>query len=615
MQISDILNQLNQQSLSTGSMTAASGATQEYSAGSQTLSELQEGEVFEGTVMDVENGKVTISLANGSSIQARLDSGVSLTQGMATFFQVKSNQGGQIALKAVTQDNFANPTLVKALNQAGVQISVRNLDLVKEMMAKQLPIDTKSVLGMVRAANTFSSASVTTLTQLQKLSLPINELNIEQLEHYNQGEGQIQKNLEDIMKALPELIRESPGQAEGLSVAKQVLSLFVSGNGTAVTEPFVGKPSAAETSGQAPGLAEDIGQVSNPTESMVQAQEQETVNSQPQDLTLDPGQVQEQAGNTGQIQGQGTASGQTQEPPVGAQSMQESDNQQNPVQVSEAAGKEAFEGKLPVTDIGADSFAHMDMKTSLTMSPGSESLKGLDSAGQLQRILAWIDQGQVSKEELSELFGKRDFQELLQNAVRKQWFISPQEVEDKQKLEELYERIDRQMSKLQDIFAGAGHKDSPVVRQMADTRNNISFLNQLNQAYNYVQIPLRMANQNATGDLYVYTNRKNLIKKDGEISAHLHLEMEHLGTTDVFVKLNAKKLSTNFVMEDEKSLELVMDHIDILTDRLQKKGYEVDVQVKENPDKEQQAMFMQEVMGQQQPLQSAVSRYSFDVKV
>ena len=615
MQISDILNQLNQQSLSTGSMTAASGATQEYSAGSQTLSELQEGEVFEGTVMDVENGKVTISLANGSSIQARLDSGVSLTQGMATFFQVKSNQGGQIALKAVTQDNFANPTLVKALNQAGVQISVRNLDLVKEMMAKQLPIDTKSVLGMVRAANTFSSASVTTLTQLQKLSLPINELNIEQLEHYNQGEGQIQKNLEDIMKALPELIRESPGQAEGLSVAKQVLSLFVSGNGTAVTEPFVGKPSAAETSGQAPGLAEDIGQVSNPTESMVQAQEQETVNSQPQDLTLDPGQVQEQAGNTGQIQGQGTASGQTQEPPVGAQSMQESDNQQNPVQVSEAAGKEAFEGKLPVTDIGADSFAHMDMKTSLTMSPGSESLKGLDSAGQLQRILAWIDQGQVSKEELSELFGKRDFQELLQNAVRKQWFISPQEVEDKQKLEELYERIDRQMSKLQDIFAKAGHKDSPVVRQMADTRNNISFLNQLNQAYNYVQIPLRMANQNATGDLYVYTNRKNLIKKDGEISAHLHLEMEHLGTTDVFVKLNAKKLSTNFVMEDEKSLELVMDHIDILTDRLQKKGYEVDVQVKENPDKEQQAMFMQEVMGQQQPLQSAVSRYSFDVKV
>ena len=58
-----------------------------------------------------------------------------------------------------------------------------------------------------------------------------------------------------------------------------------------------------------------------------------------------------------------------------------------------------------------------------------------------------------------------------------------------------------------------------------------------------------------------------------------------------------------------------MDYIDVLTDRLQKKGYEVDVQVKENPNKEQQAMFMQEVMGQQQPLQSAVSRYSFDVKV
>ncbi|MGN0170638.1 MAG: flagellar hook-length control protein FliK [Lachnospiraceae bacterium] len=638
-----MINQLNQQTTASGSAAASVPVTEEYAGGVSTLSGLKEGEVFEGTILHVENGKVTISLANGSSIMARLDTGVSLTQGLATFFQVKSNQGGQIELKAVTQNNSANPTLLRALTQAGVQVSERNLELVKEMMNQQLPIDTKSVLSMVRAANTFSSADVTTLTQLQKLSLPINELNIEQLEHYNRGEGQLQKSLETVIKALPDLIRQTPGQTEGLSVAKQILSLFSEElpAQTVQKDPSGGLQQLTGNAAQAQDLA--AGTVQNVTTATDTGQNATATAGAGQNATMSAEQILDAAGNPGQettagrmteltagagkVQDAALAAGQTagnvvspdpmieQGGGVAGKTVQESDNPQNMAQASGAAGKEAPGMNLSITDVGTDSFAHMEMDSSVGMISGGENRKGADPAGELQRIIEWIDQGKVSKEELSELFGKRDFQDLLQNAVRKQWFITPQEVEDKQKLEKLYERIDRQMSKLQDIFTQAGQKDSSVTRQITDTRSNISFLNQLNHIYNYVQIPLRMTNQNATGDLYVYTNRKSAGKRDGELSAHLHLEMEHLGTTDVFVRLNNKKLATNFVMEDEKSLELVMEHIDILTARLQKKGYEVNVQIKEKPDTEQKAMFVQELLGQQQAQPVAVSRYSFDVKV
>lgn len=623
MQISDLFTQLNQQTTASGNTAPGAPVTETYAEGSSTLSALKEGEMFEGTVMNVENGKVTISLANGSSILARLDTGVSLTQGAAAFFQVKSNQGGQIALKAVAQDNYANPTLVRALTQAGVSVSGRNLELVKAMMNQQLPIDTKSVLNMVRSANAFPTANVSTLAQLQKLSLPVNELNIEQFSQYNSGEGQIGRNLEAVMKALPDLIQQTPGQSEGIDVAKQILSLFVdSGEAISGSAQQVQPGQTTETVDQM-----SAGQSMEAADQSVTGQNKEAAGQIMTDQTGGTADqiAADQAGGTAdrmlaglspQIAGQeGSIEEQGFREPVGAAE-----------RTQPGAGTEGAGGVQPDTEAAANSQPETSANSgqpvadagtvSLSTSVSDAMQTGEETKifGELQEVLEWLNEGTVSKEEVSELFGKRQFQELLQNAVRKQWFISPQEVADKQKLEKLYERIDRQMSRLQEIFANAGQKDSPPVRQMADTRSNISFLNQLNHLYNYVQIPLRMANQNATGDLYVYTNRKNLAQNRKELSAHLHLEMEHLGTTDVFVKLNAKKLSTNFIMEDERSLDLVMEHLDILTQRLSQKGYEVDIQVKENPDKEQQMMFMQELLGQQTQ-QPEVSRYSFDVKV
>ena len=155
MQISDILNQLNQQSMSTGSMTAASGATQEYSAGSQTLSELQEGEVFEGTVMDVENGKVTISLANGSSIQARLDSGVSLTQGMA---YLTSWQGPVLEKDDPYGDGISPENLKAAKHVQNIElIEAENLNDIKEAVYKHGAVQT-SLYCNVRDTSLYNRA-------------------------------------------------------------------------------------------------------------------------------------------------------------------------------------------------------------------------------------------------------------------------------------------------------------------------------------------------------------------------------------------------------------------------------------------------------------------------
>ena len=60
----------------------------------------------------------------------------------------------------------------------------------------------------------------------------------------------------------------------------------------------------------------------------------------------------------------------------------------------------------------------------------------------------------------------------------------------------------------------------------------------------------------------------------------LHLDMDHLGPIDVYVKLNKKNVSTNFILESEELLNFVYSHIDELNERLEKLGYSTHFEMK-----------------------------------
>ena len=135
-------------------------------------------------------------------------------------------------------------------------------------------------------------------------------------------------------------------------------------------------------------------------------------------------------------------------------------------------------------------------------------------------------------------------------------------------------------------------------------------MNQLNQMYSYVQLPMKLRGENAHGDLYVYTNKKNLAKKDGNVSAFLHLDMEHLGMVDVYVAMERGRINTNFYLADEKSLDLLEQNIDTLTKRLTEKGYQADAKLML---KEESGNVMEEIIRADKNI-SVISELSFDVR-
>ena len=67
--------------------------------------------------------------------------------------------------------------------------------------------------------------------------------------------------------------------------------------------------------------------------------------------------------------------------------------------------------------------------------------------------------------------------------------------------------------------------------------------------------------------------RKILPKKDGQVSALLHLDMEHLGPLDVYVALKDTKVSTKFYVQNDAILDYLEANMDVLTERLQKRRH------------------------------------------
>ena len=180
---------------------------------------------------------------------------------------------------------------------------------------------------------------------------------------------------------------------------------------------------------------------------------------------------------------------------------------------------------------------------------------------------------------LKALVSSKSVRDLVFGVLKDQWSISPSEVADKEKVEALYKRLGDQINILKDGLAGVNAQNTPAFQAADNMSSNLDFLNQLNQMYAYIQLPLKLSGgDSAHGDLYVYSNRKNMTSDDSTVTAFMHLDMDHLGPVDVYVAMDIKsggKVQTNFTVADDEILSFLEENIHILNERLNKRGYDL----------------------------------------
>ena len=636
MHISDMLGQYNRNiSSGTEELKAASGMQKVVS----TLEELSSGSVFEGTVSSVKNGKVTLALSDGQTITARLSGKVPLSQGTPMFFQVKSNDGATIEIKPYTgAGSGGNPILTNALTEGTVPVTERNLAMVDAMMKEQMPIDKQSLLNMARIANMNPGVDITTVVNMTKLGIPVSLEMAAQFENYMTDEHAILQEMDQAMNELADLAGSSdltPNQA--VQMNHKILSILLPEQ--TATGALVNTEGQIETGGQTTAEGQILTGGQTTAEGQIVTGGQ--ITAEGQILTGGQTTAEGQTTSEGQILTDGrlgaeeqtvngeqtTTAGQAIQEGTGGQAIGEvlSDQQfsslgrllQNIPSLVESTKlfPEAMEQDIFIDTLEDESVAQnlmtedaawkaVDGKTAL-----DKNLTASDFLRTVSQILS--ENNGAASQSIQKLFGSDAYKSLLRNVMEQQWLIQPEALKQEKKISQLYEKLEQQMRQVEDALKEAGVTKTRFPETAAEVRGNIEFMNQLNQAYTYVQVPLKMSGQNANGELYVYTNKKNLRDPDAELSAFLHLDLEHLGSTDVSVKMQHRKVKTNFYMADDASYDLVEKYLPVLEQKLKDKGYQCTITMTKE---EKKVSFGDDFLRKDMPQTGTLHRYSFDVR-
>ena len=651
MQIRDMLGQYSQNVKNgTEELMSAQGTQKLVSS----MQELEPGSTFEGTVNSVKNGKVVLALGNGQTITARLDGKVSIQPGESMFFQVRSNDGTTIALRPYVQaGNINNPILLNALTAAGVPATERNITMVDSMMKEQMSISRQSILDMGRVVGSNPNVNVNTAVLMTKIGLPVSAEMASQFENYMVDQHAIVDEMDLAMNQLGRLLGDADlGEEQSFELYGKVLDIL---NGEGETPAQTTDGLQQNDTGTMVNAGENIEMEAAVQQSkngaaaegvQKQVQQQNT-----KDLISMGAAGQEQsagvAENAENIAGEQTAGNAAQSMQTGIDAADVLKN----TQADTAADFKNVQGQTDTLEQILDQNGLDHLKRLLQNIPtltGNTDLFEVqeeedvfvdtmsgDDAGKKAFELAQAEPEVTLKQSMTaedflntlrdalkqnqeygfagmtKLFGSKEFAAILKNCAEKQWLLEPEQLREASKVSDLYERLDHQMKQMENVMKAAGVTQNSFVQTAADIRSNIEFMNQINQVYTYVQLPLKLSGQNASGDLYVYTNKKNLNDPEAELTAFLHLDLDNLGSTDVSIRMKDKNVKTNFYIADDASYDLIEKHLPVLEKRLAQKGYRCSITMSKE---EKKVEFVEDFLQRDMPQAGTLHRYSFDVR-
>lgn len=581
------------------------GNTGSVSSQGVDVTQLQPGDTFQGEIVSVNGEDVQIQLTNGDYMAAKLERDVQVAIGQLMNLQVQSNKDNRVVLKPVYDGKMQMLRVGEAaLRAANMAVSDRNLTLVSTLLENGMSINKNTLMLFNRLTLQNPAASMDDLIKLTKLQLPVNDNSIIQLQNYQNMEHRL---LDGIREASDEILRlydtltgkadvqgnqttsanavsdaaqgAVPGQAAALEnggkFMEQVLVLLAGeeGSGEIQTAPNGNNPATILQEGQE-GLADRNVQSGQPDQAGVENRVQSTFADK---TGVDTGNRPESAAVKGNPQEQAA----TDQSAVQLPKQGENSNQN----MQGAAGSlDTILSRLK----GEKTQTLPDKIVSLIREGNKDGKIGLKDVKQL---LMDSDLGkQLTAEQKAVIFRSEPFKSMLKNRLQKQWTLTPQELTEEGRVEEFYQKLAKESSQLTRMMneamqAGGQSGSGTQARAMGNISENVEFMNQMNQMFNYIQLPLKLSNSQAHGDLYVYTNKKNMARREGMLTAFLHLDMDNLGSLDVSIAMAStamastamhterNQVTTKFYL-DEDSIALVEEHIEELTQRLAKKGYQ-----------------------------------------
>lgn len=556
MRLTDLL----QSTIKSSSQQAAAATEATFP---KMVKSLVPGTTIQGEIIAKNGNEVQIRIDKDTVLQARLEQDVNVEEGQNIRFQVKNN-GTTLTLSPLLTNTAQADNVYKALQMAGLPINESTVAMTDEMMKLGMSIDSRSLQNMFKDVVTHTDASATDVVFLHKMDMPLTESNLRQIQNYTELQHEVVKGMQDVTDALQGLI-----------------------NGTGGAEIAAGADVAAGATGVD---ADTLTQYQNLVKELIS------------DTLM--GMLPDGAGAAGITGADLTGEALADAPLSGNAALIRG-------VLQDAAFSELLNNGL---------FTEEEAAGFLKEAAGLLTEKGItlsgNTASEMMKALLDIAAGNTQEaESLQRLFSGKVWKNLLESTVKTQWSLTPETLPKEGEVGKVYEKIIKSLHTLNETLQQSGAQNTALQESITNLSENIDFMNQLNQMYTYVQLPLKMQNGEKNGELYVFTNKRSLAEKDGEVSALLHLTMEHLGPLDVYVKMNRGKVSTEFTVEKEETLLFLEKNMSILTDWLQKRGYDISCKMKVKDEAGEPENPVERLLTEKQNGTVSVhAQYAFDVR-
>lgn len=542
---------------------------------SADISGLKEGAVFRGEILDIVGDKVTISLENEAKLMARLQAGVELGVGDQLLFSVKENKESQILIKPMFDSLYSAQTQVleKALDAAGLSPTEKNFTVAKELMDAGLPVDKANMVKVLSQSMKFEGTSLQTLVSLHKMNIPITEENIAQYERYQGLQHQLTGDIADAAKGIADFVRAFPADTDGqtlMQTARQIANLFLDGTGNTADA-------------QNPG-----GNEMTAGESMEQiATGEEIVNAADQEVAL-----------TGEMS---KADGTEQTAQTQSKLLQQ--NIENYVKDTDTSlsGKELVKVADSIRQAGV---ADTEIVAAFQKADSDQNL--------LQNVLQAVQNSQTTDQAIRQFLRQDGFQNLLSEVVKKAFSLNPKQMKDAREIDELYESILKHTKSFEETVTANGGNPKEFQQNFQNMRQNMQFMNELNQQMIYAQMPIKLSNKQANSELFVYADKRKLQQKKDGISVMLHLDMDHLGATDVKVTLTGSNVHARFYLNDQDSVDIITEHMDQLARQLADRGFSLTNEVVKRQPQDSINKVVDEIIDEN--AERSIKRYTFDAR-
>mgnify|MGYP002762569059 CR=1 FL=1 len=580
MRLTDLL----QSTIKSSSQQAAAATEATFP---KMVKSLVPGTTIQGEIIAKNGNEVQIRIDKDTVLQARLEQDVNVEEGQNIRFQVKNN-GTTLTLSPLLTNTAQADNVYKALQMAGLPINESTVAMTDEMMKLGMSIDSRSLQNMFKDVVTHTDASATDVVFLHKMDMPLTESNLRQIQNYTELQHEVVKGMQDVTDALQGLINGTGGADVAAGVDADTLTQYQNLVKELISDTLMGMlPDGA-------GAAGDV-TVGNPAGGITGA-----------DLA---GEVP-----AGGISGDVLAAG------ISGADLAGEALADAPLSGNATLMKGGLQDAAFSELINSGLFTEEEAAGFLKEAAGILTEKGIILSGnttqEMMKALLDITAGNTQEaESLHKLFSGKVWKNLLESTVKTQWSLTPETLPKEGEVGKVYEKIVKSLHTLNETLQQSGAQNTALQESITNLSENIDFMNQLNQMYTYVQLPLKMQNGEKNGELYVFTNKRSLAEKDGEVSALLHLTMEHLGPLDVYVKMNQGKVSTEFTVEKEETLLFLEKNMSILTDRLQKRGYDISCKMKVKDEAGEPENPVERLLTEKQNgAVSAHAQYAFDVR-